>query len=566
MGGDDLFRSAGGACRRLAAMALVVCAGACDRTPADREQTERWLTDVTVSAGLDFTHVTGATGTLALPEIMGGGVGLLDADGDGDLDVYLVSSGSANKLFIQGPDGRFTDATAVSGLGDTGFGMGVAVGDVNDDGAVDVYVTNLGPDVLYLGRGDGTFIDGTAAAGIDVPAWSCSAALFDYDRDGDLDLFVTQYVRFDPDRVCYSKASLADYCGPKVFEPLPDVLLRNDAGGTFTDVSVASGIATRAAAGLGVVCDDFDDDGWPDLYVANDAYANHLWLNRHDGTFEESAVVRGAAYNVLGQAEAGMGVVAADLDGDATIDLFVTHLSRETNTLYRRVDGGFMDVTGTCGLGCDSRPFTGFGVAATDLDADGDLDLLVANGRVNLLEPMRGALQPSPWNQLAEPNLCFLNTGRGRFEPAGDRARAFTAPLEITRGLAVGDLDGDGDEDVVVVNVGGRARLYRNDAPPRGRRLAVRPIDPALRREPIGARVTVTLGQLRLVGTVHQAESYLSSREPVVRFGLGPVERVDCIDVRWPDGAIERFDGTDRLDRTLDLRRGDGRPGEGGRT
>ncbi len=537
----------------------------CACTDGPEPEAVDWFTDVSAEVGLDFVHESGATGGLALPEIMGAGVALLDYDGDGDLDLYLVNGGlvtadrppPVNRLYRQEADGTFVDVTAESGLGDPGNGMGVAVGDIDNDGHVDVYVTNYGPDALYRNRGDGTFTDITLAAGIDVPGWSCSAAFVDYDRDGFLDLYVTQYVDFDPSRRCFSAAGKPEFCGPKVFPPVPDVLLRNNGDGTFTDVSVATGIADRAAAGLGVVCEDFNDDGWVDLYVANDAYPNFLWINGTDGGFREMAVSLGAAYNLHGETEAGMGVVAADLDNDTLVDLFVTHLSFETNTHYRNLgpDVGFADVTGETGLAAGSMPYTGFGVAAFDLDLDGDDDLVVVNGRVNRLQPLPGAWVEPPWDLLAEPNLVYLNDGTGSFSPAGPGPSAVCDPIEVTRGLAVGDIDSDGDIDLLIGNVHGPARLYRNDTPRLGHWLGVRVVDPGLNRIALGARITLYCGDRRLVRTARRASSYLSSVDPRVHFGLGPARRVDRIDVRWPDGLHETFPGSE-VDRMVELVRG----------
>lgn len=518
-----------------------------------------WFTDVTQAAGLTFVHESGATEGLLLPPIMGSGVAMLDYDGDEDLDLYFVTGrGAPNRLYRQDAGFQFTDVTVTGGLGDTGFGMGVAVGDYDNDGDPDVYVTNLGPDALYRNRGDGTFEDVTAAAGIAVTGWSASAAFLDDDRDGLLDLFVTQYVDFDPDQRCFDRAGRPDYCGPRAFTPVPDVLLRNAGDGTFRDVSVASGIASIPAAGLGVVCEDLDGDGRVDIYVANDAYPNHAWLNRGDGTFEEAAAMLGAAYNLHGQNEAGMGVVAADLDNDALIDLFVTHLDGETNTLYRRLaDGrGFLDVTGAAGLATTSAARTGFGVAAVDVELDGDLDLIVANGRVNRLDPLPEAAVEPPLHVLAEPNMLYINDGTGRFELISIDAATLGLPVEISRGLATGDIDGDGDLDVVLTNVHGPARLYRNDALRGGHWLVVEATgSPRVRA--IGARVTLHCPDRDLVSTVRAADSYLSSSDPRVHFGLGAIERVMWIDVLWPDAVPERF-ATDGVDRVLHLVRGRG--------
>ncbi|MCH7839218.1 MAG: VCBS repeat-containing protein [Planctomycetes bacterium] len=361
---------------------LLAILGACRRSgpPAETQAAKLWLTEITAEVGLDFVHESGARGELLFPEIMIGGVALFDSDGDGDLDIYLtnghrafpehdVDPGTTNKLYVQGPGGKFVDFTAESGLGDAGYGIGVAIGDVDNDGDADVFVGNLGPDRLYRNRGDGTFEDVTSTSGMVIDGWSASACFFDYDADGFLDLYVTRYVDWRRGKKCFAPDGRRTYCGPNGFRPLHDVLMRNNGDGTFTDVSEQAGMASVAAPGLGVVCQDLNGDGRPDIYVANDQSANHLWINQGDGTFREEALEFGLAYNTSGAPEAGMGIVAADFDNDQDTDLFLTHLAEETNTFYRNLGGaiGFSDATGETGLGWSSVPYTGFGVVAVDL-------------------------------------------------------------------------------------------------------------------------------------------------------------------------------------------------------
>ncbi|MCH7884964.1 MAG: CRTAC1 family protein [Planctomycetes bacterium] len=536
-----------------------------------RGNTQTWFTEITDEVGLEFTHETGGRGDLWLPEITGGaGAALFDYDNDGDLDIYLTSAHAGlpdrltsrtltNRLYQQEPSGHFVDVTQASGLGDGGYGMGVAIGDIDNDGRPDVYVTNLGPDRLYRNRGDGTFEDITVAAGIDVDGWSTSASFLDYDRDGFLDLFVTRYVKHHFRRHCTDQAGRREYCSPRAFVPTHDILLHNNGDGTFNDVSPAAGIASVAAAGLGVVCADLNDDGWMDIYVANDAYANNLWINQHDGTFRDDAMILGVAYNLEGQPEAGMGVLAADLDNDLDLDLFVTHLVQETNTLYRNFGAatGFFDVSGESGLAVSSMIHTGFGTAALDIELDGDLDLVVVNGRVKLGLLLSGAEPRPPWDRYAEPNLLYLNDGSGRFTLSEELCGPFCNRMEISRGLAIGDIDADGDLDLLVANAQGRARLYRNDAPRQGHWLMVRAVDPALRRDAIGAKITVRCGERSLLRTINRGFGYLSSNDPIAHFGLGSADRVDWIDVRWPDGLLERFPATP-ADRRIELFRGNG--------
>jgi hypothetical protein len=529
----------------------------------------RWLVDATAGSGLDFVHETGARGSYLLPEIMASGVAVFDHDGDGDLDVYftngnhnLVAGGEddapSNRLYRQDAPGRFVDVTAGSGLGDGGYGMGVAVGDVDNDGDPDVYLTNYGPDRLYTNRGDGTFEDATGGALSNMDGWSSSAVFFDYDRDGWLDLFVARYVRYDPRKGCVDAGGRPDYCQPQVFAAAPGVLLHNRGDGTFEDVSGAAGIRAAAGPGLGVVVEDFNDDGWPDLYVANDGAANHLWINSQDGSFREQALITGSAYNLEGRAEAGMGIVAADFDNDLYPDLFLTHLSGETHTLYRNrgPSQGFDDVTARARLSTASVGDTGFGAVALDLELDGDLDIVVVNGRVTRGRARVEGSVPPPWDEFAEPNRVFLNMGDGIFESGASRVEAFTSPVEISRGLAVGDIDGDGDLDLVVSNAQARAKLYLNEAPRRGRWLLVRAVDPAHGRHAIGARVTLMTGGVGLTRTVSRGGSYLSSSDPWVHFGVvSPAP--SRLEVRWPDGGHESFKIAE-WDRRITLSRGKG--------
>ncbi len=570
-------------CILLALVLNVACGGGEQASPLaapDPGAGPPWFTDITDEVGLDFVYEPGAGDRLHMPAVMGGGTALFDFDNDGDLDIYLTNGGSAlsrpgaadgprNRLFRRGADGRYLDATDGSGLGDPGYGMGVAVGDIDNDGHLDVYVANYGPDRLYRNRGDGTFVDVSAKAGADVAGWSSSAAFCDFDRDGFLDLYVVRYVDYRPTRACSGPDGRPDFCGPKSFPPVPDVLLHNQGNGTFRDVSAAAGIASTASPGLGLVCLDLDGDGWQDLYVANDADRNQLWINQGIGaggsvTFRDESLTQGVAYNLHGQAQAGMGIVAEDFDSNGTFDLFLTHLKNEANTLYTGLGGsaGFADVSGRSGLGPSSMPFTGFGVAVLDAEMDGDLDLFIANGKVNVSNPVAGSVYPAPWDTLPEPNLLYLNDGGGRFDLAGEQAGTLFARPEISRGVSSGDIDGDGDLDLLVSNLMDRARLYRNDVPRRGGWLAVRVLDPVLRRDALGARVTLVAGTRRWVRHVSTSFGYLASHSPWLHFGVGEAETFDRIEVRWPDGSEEVFAGG-ATNRSIVLRRGGGEPADG---
>jgi hypothetical protein len=504
---------------------------------------------------------------------MGSGAALFDFDGDGLLDVYLVNNGGPegrpNRLYRQLPGGRFQDVSKGSGLDIAGYGMGVAVGDVNNDGRPDVLLTQYGGIRLFLNNGDGTFSDVTRQAGLQNPRWGTSAAFVDYDRDGWLDLVVVNYVRYDPSVPCRQESGAADFCAPKTFPGTVAALYRNlgrapgDPPGRvrFEDVTRPSGLASAPGPGLGVLCADFDGDGWPDIFVTNDGAANHLWINQHDGTFREEAAARGLALNAMGQAEAGMGVAAADVDADGLFDVFVTHLGWETNTLWRQGPRGlFADRTAGSGLGRAAWRGTGFGTALADFDLDGAPDAAVVNGRVS--RPSDVSPGEDYWAPYAERNQLFVNDGSGRFMDRSAGEPALCGPAAVWRGLAVGDVDGDGALDLLATCVGGRARLFRNVAPRRGHWLLVQAVDPAHGGRPAyGAEVRVEAGGRSWLGWVNPGSSYLCSNDPRAHFGLGPAGQVDRIRVRWPDGTEEAFPGVG-ADRALTLVKGQGRPAD----
>ncbi|NIR49652.1 CRTAC1 family protein [candidate division KSB1 bacterium] len=522
--------------------------------------------DVTKEVNLDFVHDPGVDGRYFMPESIGSGGAFLDYDNDGDLDIYLINSGPhngdkkdetniTNQLFRHEGNGTFANVTAESGLGDTGYGMGVAVGDINNDGHVDVYVTNYGPDALYRNNGDGTFGNISKQAGITNPQWGCSAVFFDYNLDTYLDIYVTNYVAYDPTDICMDRSGRQDYCGPAGFPGVPDVLYRNNGDATFMDVSMESGLAAGASKGLGVVSADFNGDHWPDVYVANDQEANHLWINMGDGTFTDKALMRGIALNELGRPEAGMGIALGDAENDSDLDLFVTHLRTESNTFYRSEgEHGYQDDTVVAGLAGPSIPYTGFGTGFFDYDHDGDLDLAVVNGRVT-----RGPLlvhnRRSYWDDYAEPNFLYENDGQGQFRALTAEESAFGRPIENSRGLAFGDVDNDGDIDLLVTNEGGPARLFRNEADHNGHWLIVRAVDPNLDRNAIGATITVHVGNKRMTRLINPGYSFCSSNDVRAHFGLAEADAVDEIAVLWPDGTIETFPGA-KSDQIITLKRG----------
>ncbi|PYR59940.1 MAG: hypothetical protein DMF91_13495 [Acidobacteria bacterium] len=532
------------------------------------------------ATGLVFTHVNGATGRYYLPEEMGAGVALFDYDNDGDLDVFLVQGGAldgsgpaTSRLFRNdltiGPDGartlHFTDVTERAGLGLHAYGMGVAVGDYDNDGYLDLFVTSFGGVTLYHNNGNGTFTDATKQAGISDTQWSTSAAFLDYNRDGYLDLFVANYVDFTPaaNQLCTDAVGTRDYCGPRAYHPVPARLYRNDGNGRFTDVTEAAGINKAYGAGLGVATGDYNGDGWIDLYVANDATPNQLWINKHDGTFVDEGPLSGSAVNAQGNPEGSMGIASGDVDGDGDEDLFVTNIIGETSVLYiNDGHGNFEDARAKWGLARPTAAFTGFGTDWIDYDNDGWLDLFIANGGVNIVEALRG--QALPYRMT---NQLFHNTGTGRFEETSAAGGPAFARAEIGRGAAFGDIDNDGDVDIVVTNNNGPVRLLLNQTEPRapspGSRspshwLEVRVDQRPGNRFGFGAWIGVErTGRPTLWRRVRTDGSYLSASDVRVHFGLGSSPGVSAIVVQWPDGARERWTEI-QSDRLLTLVRGSG--------
>jgi enediyne biosynthesis protein E4 len=533
------------------------------------------------ATGLTFRHVNGATGRYYIVEEMGAGVALFDYDNDGDLDVFFVqgdslaadagSSGGirpTSRLFRNdlaiGRDGRpmlhFTDVTARAGIGLLAYGMGAAVGDYDNDGDLDLFVTTFGPDTLYRNNGNSTFTDVTGEAGVSDSFWSTSATFFDYDRDGDLDLFVANYLDFTiaGTKSCTDALGAPDYCGPRVFRPVPDRLYRNDGLGRFTNVTETAGISKADGAGLGVVTGDYNGDGWLDLYVANDATPNQLWINRHDGTFRDDGVLSGSALNAAGNAEGSMGIASGDFDRDGDEDLFITNLIGETFALYKNDGAGnFEDVRVSSGLAAPTAGSTGFGTDWFDYDNDGWLDLFVANGAVNTIAAQRG--QPRP---LRMKNQLFHNPGTARFvetSPAGGPA---FERAEVSRGAAFGDIDNDGDIDIIVTTNGGPALLLLNQGGTRNHWLQVALDQGPGNRLGFGARIGIERpGQPTIWRRVHTDGSYLSASDVRAHFGLGGDARIGAVVVQWPDGVFERWPDI-ATDRRITLRRGTGQSGQ----
>ncbi|MCP3916585.1 MAG: CRTAC1 family protein [bacterium] len=524
--------------------------------------------DATAASGIEFTLERPVAGDYFMPDSMGPGCALFDADGDEDLDLYVVcgyrdaqgrvvTERGANRLFLQQEDGRFVDATERSGAGHRGYGMGVAVGDVEGDGDLDLYVTNYGPDCLLLNDGTGRFDEATDAAGLANESWGSSAGFLDYDADGDLDLFVVNYLAYDENEAGEKASGAPEYASPVMFPGALDRLFENVGASRFREVSVPSGIRAAKGRGLGCVFSDLDGDGRLDIYVANDAGANFAWIQTEERRFVDRAQSMGLAVNAFGRPEASMGVAIGDADGDLDVDLFLTHLVRETNTFFRQTrPGSFDDDTFAAGLRAPSSELTGFGTAFLDVELDGDLDLIVVNGRVLRSQTVAGVQLGPHWAPYAEPNQLFLNDGKARFVVA-DACGALCADIEVSRGLAIGDVDDDGDLDAVVSNGNGTVRLYRNDAPRAGGWLRVRALDPTLGRDAYGAIVEIEAGGKRMRRSVTPVRSYLSSSDPRAHFGLGPAESVEAVHVVWPDGSRESFPGGSR-DRSITVQRGEG--------
>lgn len=527
--------------------------------------------------GLTFRHYNGMTGQFYLPEIMGSGSALFDFDNDGDLDAFLVqgnvlepgtkpgntlfpwreTTAATSRLFRNDLDVRtrklrFTDVTDKSGITANDYGMGAATGDINNDGWTDLYVTNLGSNQMFLNNGNGTFTDVTKKSGTDDGRWSSSAAFFDYDRDGWLDLMVVNYAVFSTNTSpnCYAASSARDYCTPRAFRSPGNRLFHNKGNGTFEDVTVNAGVAEEFGHGLGIVTADFDADGWIDIYVANDGDPNQLWINQKNGTFKNEALLAGAAINRDGKAEAGMGVDAADCDGNATDDIFITHLMDETNTLYTNLGKLlFEDRTREAGLGMPGRRFTGFGTLFFDYDNDGWLDLFVTNGAVQLLPELirKGDLFP-----LDQPNQLFRNQGNGKFIEVTDRA---LEPLEVGRGAAFGDIDNDGDTDVLVTNNNGPVKLFVNEVGNRKHWLGLKLVGKN-GRDMLGARVEVAIKKDHVLWRRARTDgSYLNANDPRVLVGVGTASRVELVRVYWPDSSVEEWKALP-VDRYITLKQG----------
>lgn len=511
------------------------------------------FTRVNAEAGLRFRHEDGSSGRKQFPEVMGAGCALVDLTGDGHLDLYLVNGARlpgepagpllTNRFYRGHGNGAFTDGTTASGLGDPGYGMGCCVGDYDNDGRPDLYVTNVGKNRLFRNLGDGKFADVTATSGVAAGGFSTGAAFADYDGDGDLDLYVARYVAWtsDADIPCTTAdgdRQVRVYCRPVVYPAAPDVLYRNNGDGTFTDVTSSSGVNVQPGRGLGVLWSDVDEDGDQDLFVANDMSANFLFINQGNGRFKEEGLLRGVALGENGQPQASMGVAAVDYDGDGHLDLACTNFSGEYLALYRNLGGGhFQDVSAQAGLVEATNAYVGFGLGFPDLDLDGLPDLFVANGHVT-----EAAEQFYPGVSLAQPKLCLFNRdGRAFVSPT--RPSPMVSAKRVGRGAAFGDIDEDGDVDILVLNWKDEPDLLRNNSPNPGRSLRLSLQADSGDRSGIGARIEVKSGDRVQVQELRSGGSYLSQSELTLTFGLGAAAEAETVRVRWPGGAEQSWSG-----------------------
>ena len=502
------------------------------------------FTDITTELGVEFRHTNGERGEKYFIEPIGSGVALFDFDNDGDLDLYFVNGSTLPKVDTPIPptnvlyrnDGDiFTDVTVEASVGDTGYGLGCCVGDYNNDGFTDLYVTNYGANVLYRNNGDGTFTDVADAAGIDGNQFSSGCAFVDVDADGYLDLYVVNYVQFDPDTnpEC-TRQGVRTYCTPEALEGAVDILYRNNGDSTFTDVTAKAGISGANGKGLGVVCGDIDNDGDADIFVANDTTPNFLYRNEGDTAIKmtEDALFAGVALSEEGRAYSGMGANLGDFDNDGYLDIVITNFQDQTNSLYHNAQSGFFnEMSFAKGIGERSLPYLAWGVDFIDFNNDGWLDLFVANGHLD-----DNIAEIDPIGKYAQPNQLFLNNRGVNFSENPD---ATITQQKVSRGTAFGDIDNDGDVDVVISNLKDSPTVLRNEGGNASRWLSVKLIGTHCNRDAIGARVTVVSGDLIQIREVKSGSGYLSQNDLRLHFGLGDATRVDMLTARWLCGKVQ---------------------------
>ena len=503
--------------------------------------------EVAEESGIHFMHTDGGSGKRLFNEQYGSGGGFFDYDNDGFLDIYLINARfqgevpdaapPTNVLYHNNGDGSFTDVTRVAGVGDTGYGVGATTGDYDNDGDIDLYVTNFGPNSLYRNNADGTFTEVATSAQVADAGWGTSCAFADFNNDGFLELYISNYAKYtiDADTPCH-RHDIRVYCGPSSYPPQPDLFYHNNGNGTFTDLTKQSGLlSVPAAHGLGVAIGDSDNDGDADIYVANDQDFNFLFQNRGDGTFEEIGLFSGVSCSDIGEAEAGMGVTFEDYDNDGRLDITVSNFQNETNTLYHNEgDNFFIDTTIPAGIAEHTHRYLGWGIGFFDYDNDGYKDIFVANGHTmdNIAEVDRSTTTP-------QQNLLFRNLGDGRFVDVTAQMGKGFALLKTSRAAAFGDYDNDGDIDILVTNWNQSVDLLRNEGGSRNNWIQVKAIGVKSNRSAIGARVKVVAGELTQYAEVKSSGSYLAFSDLRVHFGLKDAKNIDLLEIRWPSGIVD---------------------------
>ena len=526
-----------------------------------RADTNIQFVNVTQEAGIHWKHVDGRSGQKYFMETLGAGAAFFDYDTDGDPDLYFVNGAPlpgyvsseipTNCLYRNNGDGTFTDVTEKAGVGDTGYGHGCAVGDYNNDGTLDLYVTNYGGNRLYRNNGDGTFTEVAESAGVTEPRWSTGCAFADYDRDGNLDLYVVNYIVFDIDEnpwCGFKEKGIRAYCEPDNFTAQSDTLYRNNGDGTFTDVTKTAGIHNTTGKGLGVVWGDYNNDGTPDIYVANDSTENLFYHNNGNGTFEEVGFMVGVALSEDGVAENGMGTAFGDWNNDGWLDLTVTNYAQQTNTLYHNdADGFFTDATITTKTAQLTYPYLGWATAFIDYNNDGYQDLFVANGHLH--ENLAELGQEGTYGQR---NLLFRNNANGTFTEVSETLGAGMKLEDVSRGATFADYDLDGDIDIVVTNSNTAPRLLRNDGGNQRNYLQIRLTATNGSTDAIGARVKITTGTVTQTREVRSGDGYLSQQDLTLHFGIGDYKQVDSIEVQWQNGT-KQLVGSVSPNRVLSL-------------
>ena len=538
--------------------------------PGVRTDGEIILTDVTKQTGITFVHTDGSCGNRFIMETVTAGLVLFDYDNDGDIDIYFVNGAPLkgtvcptppkNALYRNDGGWKFTDVTEQAGVGDTGYGLGVAVGDYDNDGDQDIYLNNFGQNVLYRNNGNGSFTDVAKQAGVEdsPPHIGAGACFFDMDKDGDLDLFVSHYLEFSYDKhVTTTTMGVPVYANPRFYRPVPNVLYRNNGDGTFTDVSLESGIGQHAGYGMGTVCADFDNDGDTDIFVANDVSENFLFKNDGKGKFEEIGVETGFAYDGQGDEQGSMGVDCGDYDNDGWLDVYLTSYQHQLATLYRNIEGdAFEDVTLVTGAGAGTLPHVTWGNSFVDFDNDGDRDIFIACGHLQ----DNVELYDDTTSYYAQ-NILLMNTGDGKFVDVSQKSGDGMKVKLSSRGAGFDDLDNDGDVDVVITNSRREPTILRNDSPSKGHWLQVRLKGTKTNRDGVGARVKVTAGNLVLVDEVHSGRGYQSHYGGRLYFGLGGRTKVDRIEVNWIGGGVDVFENI-TADRLITLTEGSSKKGK----